>query len=154
MESSAPIIYENGRTTRRESTKMKDTPMQLRCINIVSADPKRLAGFYHNVLGANIDESHGGPHRIEIGFGDNDEKNIFIVVHYDAGFTPQTCNACQGFEFHVKNVDAEYKRIRDLGVEIKEAPKDLPWGYRFFNIKDPDGNGIDIVACSGRIHES
>jgi uncharacterized glyoxalase superfamily protein PhnB len=120
--------------------------MKLRCINIISADPKRLASFYQNILGANIDESHGGPHRIEIGFGDNNEKMIFLVVNYGERVTPRISNACQGFEFHVADVDAEYKRIQDLGVEVKEPPKNLPWGYRFFNIKDPDGNDIDIVA--------
>jgi uncharacterized glyoxalase superfamily protein PhnB len=58
---------------------------------------------------------------------------------------PQTYNTCQGFEFRVDNVDAEYERLCALGIEIKEAPQDLSWGYRFFHIKDPDGNGIDIV---------
>ena len=117
--------------------------MKLKSINIVSANPKKLADFYKEVLGANIDESHGGPNRIEMWFGE--DKNIFIVVNYDAGFIPQNFNACQGFELHVKDVNAEYNRIMALGVEVKEPPKDLPWGFRYFNIKDPDGNGIDIV---------
>ena len=59
---------------------------------------------------------------------------------------PQTFNACQGFEFRVADADEEYKRIQGLGVEVKEPPQDLPWGYRYFHIKDPEGNGIDIVA--------
>ncbi|MCL2774095.1 MAG: AraC family transcriptional regulator [Oscillospiraceae bacterium] len=115
-------------------------------INIVSSDPKRLADFYRSILGAEIEENHGGPHRIEIRFGPNDGSNVCIVANYDEGFKPQTYNACQGFEFRVADADAEYKRICDLGIKVKEPPKDVPWGYRFFNIKDPDGNGIDIVA--------
>ena len=115
-------------------------------INIVSADPKKLADFYHNILGAEIEENHGGPHRIEIWFGPKDESTVCIVANYDEGFKPQTYNVCQGFEFRVADADAEYKRICDLGIEVKEPPKDVPWGFRFFNIKDPDGNGIDIVA--------
>ena len=63
-----------------------------------------------------------------------------------SGFKPQIFNACQGFEFRVADADAEYERICALSIEVKEPPKDLPWGYRFFHIKDPDGNGIDIVA--------
>ena len=115
-------------------------------INIVSSNPKRLSDFYRDVLGADVNEDHGGPHRIEIWFGKRDESTACIVVNYDEGFIPQTFNACQGFEFRVTDADAEYKRIRDLGVEVKEPPKDLPWGCRYFNIKDPDGNGIDVVA--------
>lgn len=57
-----------------------------------------------------------------------------------------TYNTCQGFEFRVLDIDAEYKRICDLGIAVEEPPKEVPWGYRFFHIKDPAGNGIDIVA--------
>ncbi len=126
--------------------------MNLKCVNIVSANPKRLAEFYKTILGANIDESRGGPHRIEIWFGDAREessgnKPVLIVVNYEAQYTPRTFNACQGFEFQVADANAEYRRIQASGVEVKEAPKDLPWGYRYFHIKDPDGNGIDIVQA-------
>ena len=117
-------------------------------INIVSSNPRRLADFYKNVLGAYIvdDKEHGGPHRIEIWFGPKGDSTVCIVANFDEGFVPQTYNTCQGFEFRVADADVEFKRIRGLGVEVKEPPKDLPWGFRYFNIKDPDGNGIDIVA--------
>ena len=52
-----------------------------------------------------------------------------------------------GFEFRVADADAEYERIREMDVEIKYPPKDVPWGYRYFGIKDPDGNTIDLVAA-------
>ena len=126
-------------------TPRKDSACRLACINIVSSDPKRLADFYGNVLGANLCEDHGGPHRIEIRFGENNSGTC-IVVNYQEGFVPQRVQACHGFELRVADADAEYKRIRDLGIEIKEPPRNLPWGYRFFHIEDPDGNGVDIVA--------
>jgi predicted enzyme related to lactoylglutathione lyase len=126
--------------------------MRLRCVNIVSADPRRLAEFYEIILGANIDESRGGPHRIEMWFADAREeppgnRPVLIVVNYDAGYTPRTFNACHGFELHVADANAEYRRVQALGVEVKEPPKDLPWGYRYFHIEDPDGNGVDIVQA-------
>ena len=34
---------------------------------------------------------------------------------------------------------------RDVLVIDATEPCDLPWGYRYFHIKDPDGNGIDLV---------
>jgi len=128
-----------------KSTRTTGFVQKLVSINVVSPNPKRLADFYRDVLGAEINEEHGGPHRIEIWFGPKNDSTVCIVANYDEGFVPQVYNTCQGFEFRVADADSEYKRIRGLGVEVKEPPKDLPWGYRYFNIKDPDGNGIDIV---------
>ena len=119
--------------------------MKLVSINLPTPNAKKLADFYHKVLGANIDDSHGGPTRIEIWFGDTGEKTIFITALQDAEYERPATEVCQGFEFSVRDVDKEYTRILDLGIEIKERPQDLPWGYRFFHIEDPDGNGIDIV---------
>ncbi len=118
-------------------------------INLPSPDPQRMADFYQAVLGARIvnDEAHGGPHRIEIGFGDNNGSTPWITVNHDGDFQPPSGHACQGFEFRVADADAQYQRIQALGIEIEEPPKDLPWGYRYFHLKDPDGNGIDIVAA-------
>ena len=139
-------IKERGERIMSDFKESTGFSRKLVSINIVSSDPKRLADFYRDVLGADVNEDYGGPHRIEIWFGKRDESTACIVVNYDEGFIPQTFNACQGFEFRVSDADTEYKRIRDLGVEVKEPPKDLPWGFRYFNIKDPDGNGIDVVA--------
>ena len=45
----------------------------------------------------------------------------------------------------VEDVDAEYKRIRDMGVVLEVALKDEPWGDRHFVVRDPNGIGVDIV---------
>ena len=130
---------------------------RLGLINIMSPNPLRLADFYKEVLGADITNcpGHGGPNRIEIWFGDRNENgSICIAAHYDDEFKPQTTNGNTfmgvefhpGFEFSVADADAEYERIREMDVEIKYPPKDVPWGYRYFGIKDPDGNTIDLVA--------
>ncbi len=134
----------------KETTETYAASLKLKGINIASADPPKLADFYKTVLNANVDESHGGTQRIEIWFGDKltdslDDKTPFIVVNYAEGSTPPASGTCQGFEIQVSDVNAEYKRIRALGIEVKEPPQDLPWGYRYFHLKDPDGNGIDIV---------
>ena len=119
--------------------------MKLNCVNIPTPNAKRLADFYKKVLGANIDESHGGPQRIEIWFGYDKDSTVFLVATQDTKYKKTETTACQGFEFYVSDVEAEYNRIQELGIEIKEPPKDLPWGYRYFHLVDPDGNGIDIV---------
>jgi catechol 2,3-dioxygenase-like lactoylglutathione lyase family enzyme len=45
----------------------------------------------------------------------------------------------------VDDMEAEYERIRDLGVPIELEPREEPWGDRHFAILDPNGIGIDIV---------
>lgn len=119
--------------------------MKLKSINILSSNPNNLAEFYRKMLGANIDEAHGGPYRIEIWFGEKNDNTVCIVANYDSDYKPQKSNACHGFEFSVPDVDAIYAQLCNMGISVKEPPKNLPWGYRFFSICDPDGNTVDIV---------
>ncbi len=134
-----------------DSAQATGLARKLVLVNIVSADPKRMADFYRDVLGAVIvdDEEHGAPFRTEIWFGERNDNGLCIAVLRDEGFKPRTTDGCAhcGFEFRVADADAEYARIKDLGVEVGHPPKDVPWGYRYFGIKDPDGNAIDLVAA-------
>jgi predicted enzyme related to lactoylglutathione lyase len=46
--------------------------------------------------------------------------------------------------FNVDDVDAEYKRLLPLGVEMLNQPTTHPWGARSFQFKDPDGNILNF----------
>jgi uncharacterized glyoxalase superfamily protein PhnB len=48
--------------------------------------------------------------------------------------------------FEVKDVDAEYERIKALNVEFVMLPTTHPWGARSFWFRDPDGNIIDFFT--------
>lgn len=45
----------------------------------------------------------------------------------------------------VEDVDAEYQRIKSLGMPIEAEIRDEPWGDRHFVIVDPNGIGVDVV---------
>ena len=45
----------------------------------------------------------------------------------------------------VEDVDAEYKRLTDMGVALELTLRDEPWGDRHFVVRDPNGIGVDIV---------
>ncbi len=45
----------------------------------------------------------------------------------------------------VDDAEAEYARIRALGVPVEVELRDEPWGDRHFAILDPNGIGVDIV---------
>ncbi len=44
--------------------------------------------------------------------------------------------------FTVDNVDAEYDKLKKLGVNIIEPPITRPWGARNMHFCDPYGNHI------------
>lgn len=48
--------------------------------------------------------------------------------------------------FEVGDVDAEYERLKTLGVEFIKRPTTHPWGYRSLWFRDPDGNIIDFLC--------
>jgi uncharacterized glyoxalase superfamily protein PhnB len=48
--------------------------------------------------------------------------------------------------FGVKDVDAEYERLKAIGVEFVMLPTTHPWGARSFWFRDPDGNIVDFVC--------
>lgn len=52
----------------------------------------------------------------------------------------------------VNDADAEYNRIKALGIDIAVPIRDEPWGDRHFSFYDPNGIGIDIVKYSAPQH--
>jgi catechol 2,3-dioxygenase-like lactoylglutathione lyase family enzyme len=48
----------------------------------------------------------------------------------------------------VDDVDAEYERLRSLGVEFDMPPTDAEAGIRLAFFRDPDGNRIEIIRFS------
>ncbi len=45
----------------------------------------------------------------------------------------------------VEDVDAEYARIKGMGIPIEVDIRDEPWGDRHFALRDPNGIGVDVV---------
>ncbi|GAB3975064.1 VOC family protein [Spirosoma terrae] len=98
-----------------------------------------------------------------LGFGVTFENDFYVLLHtpnqqaelsfllpnhpsqqplFQPGFTGQGIF----LTIEVSDVDAEYARIRALGVPIAIELRDEPWGDRHFAIVDPNGIGIDIVT--------
>ncbi|GMQ64670.1 VOC family protein [Vallitalea maricola] len=48
--------------------------------------------------------------------------------------------------FKVDNVDEEYERIKELGVQFVKLPQTHPWGSRSFWFRDLDGNIVNFVS--------
>ena len=47
--------------------------------------------------------------------------------------------------FHVADVDAAYRHACAQGLAPAFAPRDAPWGERYFHVVDPDGHEISFA---------
>jgi catechol 2,3-dioxygenase-like lactoylglutathione lyase family enzyme len=47
--------------------------------------------------------------------------------------------------FYVDDVDAQHARALAAGLSPASAPRDAPWGERFFHIVDPDGHELSFA---------
>lgn len=97
-------------------------------------DVIRLADFYRKIF--RIDESS------------NDEIHQFIISKettltiYNDGTLKNNQNQNISLAFTIDDVDKEYQRLLELGIEIMDAPKVQPWGAKNIKFRDPDGNHI------------
>jgi predicted enzyme related to lactoylglutathione lyase len=124
--------------------------MELVQSRIVTEDVERLAAFYARLLGVPVAlneyyvEVHAGP--VSVGFS----KRRFTEYHRCCATAarpgaqdprPETI-----LDFLVDDVDAEYERVKALGVEWVMPPTTQPWGNRSMIFCDPEGNLINVFS--------
>jgi len=72
-----------------------------------------------------------------------------LLKHEVDGAPAELISAVEGRGFwlslHVADADAEFTRLRSLGVQVVEPPEDKPWGERHFLVRDPNGVLIYIA---------
>ncbi len=47
--------------------------------------------------------------------------------------------------FFVDDVDAMHERVVTAGYEPEMAPRDAPWGERYFHVRDPSGHELSFA---------
>jgi catechol 2,3-dioxygenase-like lactoylglutathione lyase family enzyme len=50
-----------------------------------------------------------------------------------------------GFAIEVDNADETYGRLRANGLEPEHEPNAMPWGFRGFAVRDPNGVSVSLV---------
>jgi catechol 2,3-dioxygenase-like lactoylglutathione lyase family enzyme len=105
-------------------------------------DPGRSRRFYREVLGLPVYRE----------FGDPDEPGL--VFFLGGGFLELSGRAAPGGSagqppirlwLQVRDVAAEYGRLRAAGVAIDDPPRTQPWGLIEMWLADPDGHPIVLV---------
>ena len=114
--------------------------MQIGEVGLLTDDVVRLANFYKALFGIE-NNSDDTIHQVIIADGTG-------LAVYNDGRTREGNYNNMCIAFTVDNVDAEYERLKLLGVNIVEPPTDRSWGARNMIFKDPDGN--EVIFRSGR----
>jgi predicted enzyme related to lactoylglutathione lyase len=119
--------------------------MNLASIRIITADIKRLVGFYEHVTGlpftwytedfAELKTPQGalaiGSTRTLALFGGD---QVADAAH----------NRSVIIEFQVEDVDSKFQQI--TVEEIVQQPTTMPWGNRSLLFRDPDGNLVNFFT--------
>lgn len=84
---------------------------RLRCINIVSLAPEKLAAFYGQVLEASANQLVPGRWELPVG----EITLVFTATQEKPVAPPDSC----GLEFEAPDVDATYARLTGLGIEME-----------------------------------
>ncbi len=114
-------------------------------ICLVTDDVPALAAFYMKVLGV---KAEGDDTHVEL-----KTQGAGITIFSVKGMEEMAPHSMQGaghgsftIGIEVKDVDREYERLQELGVEMVKLPQSYPWGSRSVWFRDPDGNIIDFFA--------
>jgi catechol 2,3-dioxygenase-like lactoylglutathione lyase family enzyme len=114
-------------------------------ICLITKNVPLLADFYSTVLSV---DAEGDDTHVELNT-EGAKISIFSVDGMES-LAPQSMQGA-GFGsftigFEIQNVDAEYERLKALGVEFVKLPMTHPWGATSFWFRDPDGNIVDFFA--------
>ncbi|MDJ1654293.1 hypothetical protein PFH44_12440 [Raoultella sp. Ech2A] len=71
--------------------------------------------------------------------------SVETVALFKEGSAQPALNRSIILEFRVEDVDAEFNRLIEH-VEVVHPPKDLPWGNRTAQFRDPEGTLISLYT--------
>ena len=123
--------------------------MKIDCIGLFVNNMEIMVKFYRDIIGfeanwngeENADLESGSCRLIMYG-RNNFQKMVSKEFNY-----PKGLNGTMEIAFNLKkysDVDDEYKRLMDLGVESVFPPTTMAWGQRTCYVSDPEGNLLEI----------
>ncbi|HEX5730307.1 VOC family protein [Microbacterium sp.] len=107
-----------------------------------SRDLPRLVSFYEDALGATVE--------YRFATGDEDDYVSLRLGTEALGIGRVPDAPTEGDRvalwFYVDDVDAAFAAWTRLGGATVQAPADMPWGERVAQVRDPDGNLVNLGA--------
>ena len=119
--------------------------MEFLGICLITKDVPTLAEFYAKVLGVKAEgnDVHAEIRTKGAGLAIFSIKGMEDMVKYSmkgAG------NGSFTLAFKVDDVDAEYRRLKDMDIKFVKLPTTHSWGERSLWFRDPDNNIIDFTS--------
>ena len=119
--------------------------MKFTGICLVTENVPALVAFYSKIFGC---QAEGNDTHAELNAG-----GLGLAIFTRQGMEDMAPGSMQGagyggitIMFEVTDADAEYERLKELGVEIVKPPATYPWGARSAWFRDPDGNIVDFFS--------
>ena len=116
-------------------------------IRIITADIKRLAGFYEQITGIPVrmyTEDYGELKTAACTLAMGSTRTLQL---FGGDVARPSENHSAILEFRVGDVDAEYRRLVEvIGNSLVQEPKTMPWGNRSLLFRDPDGNLVNFFT--------
>lgn len=119
------------------------TGLSLDVVTLIVRDTARSKEFYTEKLGFKLKTDADG-------FASVLTPNGFSIGLHTAheGHTHKVDPDGVQLEFEVDDVNTSYEQLKKNGVRFVQGPKDMPWGEREAQFKDPDGHVLIISSPS------
>jgi catechol 2,3-dioxygenase-like lactoylglutathione lyase family enzyme len=114
-------------------------------ISVPVSDQDRARDFYVDTLGFELAmDTQLGPDMRWVMVKPHGAQTALTLVTW---FPTMPAGSLRGMVLETNDLDADVKRLTELGVDIPGGLEDAPWG-RFVQFADPDGNGIVLQATT------
>ena len=121
--------------------------MNLKQTRLITDDIEKLTGFYERLTGATAEIISSG----YVEFQRSPCSGLAIASAaaaevYGPDVLASGANRSLVLDFEVKDVDAQYIRLRESVSEWVQPPTNQPWGNRAMLFRDPDGNLVNMFT--------
>jgi predicted enzyme related to lactoylglutathione lyase len=115
-------------------------------IRIITADTRRLVGFYAQATGVQPTWHTDDFAEIVTPSGTLAIAHARTLRLFGEGIARPADNHSVIIELQVHDVDAEYAKLAPRLDQIVQAPTTMPWGNRSLLFRDPDGNLVNYFT--------
>lgn len=115
-------------------------------VRVITDDVPGLADFYERVTGIPVSWSTPDFAELRTPVGTLAIGSTSTVALFAAGSARAADNHSAIIEFRLDDVDAAYRRLADVRVDVVQEPTTMPWGNRSLLLRDPDGNLVNLFT--------
>ena len=108
-------------------------------VTVWTDDLERLVEFYRGTLGLTLRDRHNGWANFAFG-----EMRLNLGLHDGVHGRAKDPYRVM-LSFRVDDIDAEYSRLSEQGVEFIRVPEKEDWGGMVATFLDPDGNVLQLL---------